>query len=152
MSLDITGMGSVADLAKTVIERVWPEKLSDAEKAQARIQLEELLQQRENAVIEAQKSIIVSEMQQADGYTKRARPTVVYAGLAFIFLVHVLLPVVSWGAVLFGAQMPGMPDLTLPSEFWWAWTGVCGIWVVGRSAEKRGASSRIVSMITGGPK
>lgn len=142
--MDLTGIGSVASLAKSVVERFFPPKMNDAEKAQAELQLQEMLQERENAVIEAQQSIIVAEMQQADNYTKRARPTLVYAGLFFIFLVHVCFPLIAYFTK---EQLPG---LSLPEEFWWAWSGVCGIWVIGRSAEKRGAAGKVVSMITGG--
>ena len=143
MGFDLTGLGSVADFAKGLINRFFPPSMTDAEKAQAQVKLQELLDKRESAVIDAQKSIIVSEMQQADNYTKRARPTLVYAGLFFIFLVHVALPMIAF----FSNKI--MPDLTLPEEFWWAWTGVCGVWVLGRSAEKRGTSNKLVSLITG---
>jgi len=144
MGLDLTGLGSVADFAGTLVERFFPPKMTDAEKAQAQISLQTMLQKREDGLIEAQKSIIVSEMQQGDNFTKRARPMLVYAGLIFIFLVHVLLPMIAF----FGKQP--IPELTLPKEFWWAWSGVCGIWVIGRSAEKKGTANKLVSMITGG--
>jgi hypothetical protein len=103
-----------------------------------------MVEKREASLVDAQKSIIVSEMQQGDTYTKRARPTLVYAGLFFIFLVHVLFPIAA-----FFTNKP-MPTLLLPTEFWWAWSGVCGVWVLGRSAEKKGAAGKLVSMITGG--
>ena len=143
MGLDITGLGSVADFAGTVIERFFPPKMTDAEKAQAQVQLQEMIQKREDALVEAKKSIIVSEMQQGDNFTKRARPTLVYAGLVFIALVHVIFPIAA-----FFTGRP-MPQLALPGEFWAAWGGVCSIWVIGRSAEKRGAANKLVNMITG---
>ena len=142
--MDITGIGSVADFAGDMIKRFFPPKMTAAEKAAAQVKLQAMIQEREASLIDAQKSIIVSEMQQADGYTKRARPTLVYAGLVFIFMVHVLFPIAA-----FFTSKP-MPTLTLPSEFWWAWSGVCGIWVVGRTAEKRGVAGKLVNMITGG--
>lgn len=147
--MDLTGIGSVADLAKGVINKFFPDKMSDAEKAAAQIQLQEMLQKRENMLVDAQRSIIVSEMQQADGYTKRARPTLVYAGLLFIFLVHVAFPIIAY------LSKEALPALSLPEEFWWAWSGVCGVWVLGRSAEKRGViqkggvAGQLVGMITG---
>jgi len=144
--MDLTGLGSVADLAKTVINQFLPEKMSDAEKAQAQIQLQEMLQKRENLVVDAQKSIMVAEMQQGDNYTKRARPTLVYAGLVFIFMVHVAFPILAY------LSKDTLPALSLPEEFWWAWSGVCGVWVLGRSAEKRGAGGKLVGMITGNKK
>jgi len=143
MSFDLTGIGSVADCAKTIVERFFPPKMTDAERAEAELGLQRLLQERETTVIEAQRSIIVSEMQQGDAYTKRARPTIVYAGLVFIFLVHVFLP----GYAFFFNK--AVPALTLPEEFWWAWGGVCSVWVIGRSTEKQGMKNKLVGMITG---
>jgi len=144
MGLDLTGLGSVADFAGTLVQRFLPPKMTDGEKAQTQMQIQEMVEKREASLIDAQKSIIVSEMQQADNFTKRARPTLVYAGLFFIFLVHVLFPVAAFFS---GKPMP--ESLTLPSEFWWAWSGVCGVWVLGRSAEKKGAAGKLVNMITG---
>lgn len=141
--MDLTGLGSVADFAGTLVKRFFPPKMTDAEKAQAQVQLQEMIEKRDASLIDAQKSIIVSEMQQADNYTKRARPTLVYAGLLFILLVHVLFPIIAF------FTEKAVPTLTLPTEFWWAWSGVCGVWVIGRSAEKRGAAGKVINMITG---
>ena len=142
--MDLTGIGSAADFAKSLIERFFPPKMTDAEKAVTQIQIQELLERRENKVIEAQKSIIVAEMQQGDNFTKRARPSVVYMGLVFIGLVHVIFPIATF------ITKEQMPALSLPTEFWWAWTGVCGVWMIGRSAEKRGIQNKLVDLITGG--
>jgi len=142
--MDITGLGSVADAAKSIIERIFPPKMTDEEKATAQIELQRMLQERETTLIEAQKSIIVSEMSQGDAFTKRARPMIVYCGLLFIFLVHVIFPIVTY------VTKESLPALNLPTEFWWAWTGVCRVWMIGRSMEKNGASNKIVNMITGG--
>jgi len=141
--MDITGLGSIADLATGIINRVWPKEASPQEKAQAQVAIEAALSAREQAVIEAQRSIITAELQQDDAYTKRARPTVVYAGLAFIFLVHVVGPLsAAWGG-------KPLPEMALPTEFWWAWSGVVGAWIIGRTAEKRGSSGPIVTAVTG---
>ena len=141
--MDLTGIGSVADFAGDMIKRFFPSKMTDGEKAQAQVQLQEMIEKRDASLIDAQKSIIVSEMQQADNYTKRARPTLVYAGLFFIFLVHVAFPIAAFFTI------KPMPTLMLPAEFWWAWSGVCGVWVIGRSAEKRGTAGKVINMITG---
>lgn len=143
MGLDLTGLGSVADLAKTVVDKIFPPSLDPKGKAEAQIRLQEVLQQRETSLLETQKAIIVSEMSQGDNFTKRARPSIVYCGLFFIFLVHVFLPSVAF------FTDKSIPTLSLPPEFWWAWGGVCSIWVIGRSAEKSGASGSMVNMITG---
>jgi len=144
--MDITGFGKVAELAKGIIDKIFPDKMSAAEKAEAQIKIQEMLQAHDSSLIAAQKEIMISEMGQGDSYTKRARPTIVYSGLLFIFLVHVIFPMISY------ATKEALPELALPGEFWWAWTGVCGVWIMGRSMEKNGATDKIVKMITGGAK
>jgi len=151
MGIDLTGIGSVADLAQSVVERFFPQKATEAEKAQAQLALQELLERRETAVLDTQKSIIVAEMQQGDNFTKRARPAIVYMGLIFIGLVHVVFPIVAWLVlVLTNELLTEMPDIALPSEFWAAWGGVCSIWVIGRTMERRGMANKVVNLITGG--
>jgi hypothetical protein len=93
-------------------------------------ELERVSREQETALIEAQKSIIISEMQQDDKFTKRARPSIVYAGLGFIFLNHVFIPIFAF----FSNRV--IPNIALPTEFWVAWSSVIGIWAIGRSAEK----------------
>jgi len=143
MGLDLSGFGAVADLASGILDRFFPPKMDEGEKARVQLELQKMLQTRETALLDAQKSIIVSEMNQGDNFTKRARPMIVYVGLLFIFLVHVLLPSLAF----FSARE--LPSLGLPDQFWWAWGGVCSIWVVGRSYEKNGAVNKVVSAITG---
>ena len=141
--MDLTGIGSVAAAAKTIINKFLPDKMGDGEKAKAELELQQILTQRDTALVESKKAVIVAELNQGDNYTKRARPTVVYAGLVFIFIVHVLFPIVAFFC------NKEMPTLTLPEEFWWAWGGICSAWVIGRSAEKRGVKNKVVNLITG---
>lgn len=143
MNFDIAGIGSIADLAKLIIERIWPKSATELEKSQAQLMLQELIGKREDALLEVQKSIIVAELQQSDNFTKRARPSVVYVGLLFIFLIHVVFPIISW----FSKEV--LPPLSLPADFWWAWGSVVSIWAIGRSAEKYGISNKLVNTITG---
>lgn len=148
--MDLTGLGSVAALAKDVVGRFFPPKMSEQEKAVAQIKIEEMLESRETALIDMQRSVITAEMAQGDNYTKRARPTIVYFGLVAIGLVHVLLPMVAWMVLMAtGKPLTNMPDISLPSQFWATWGGVCSIWVIGRSFEKRGQSGKMLSLITG---
>jgi len=95
------------------------------------------------AEVTAKSSIIVAEMQQGDLYTKRARPTVVYAGLAVLFVNHVVLP---WVAHFAGMTIP---EIEIPTAFWAGWSGIVTTWVIGRSAERRGANNKVIEMITG---
>ena len=101
-------------------------------------------------MMQAKERILVAELTQEDPWTKRARPMVVYAGLAYIAVNYVIGP---WLALALGSAPPAMP--ALPTEFWWAWGGICGTWAVGRSAEKMGANGtigKVAAAITGGKK
>jgi hypothetical protein len=125
-------------------------KMSPEQAQTLKMEMEKILQQRDaeieetiRAELSAKERILVAELQQGDNYTKRARPTVVYAGLAFIFLNYCIVPVVQ----SFGSTT--VEPFALPTEFWVAWGGIVSTWVVGRSAEKRGARNKVVSMITG---
>lgn len=133
----------VSAIAKKVIDKIWPPQADPNEKLRAEHELTMAMQQREDALINATKDIIVAEMSQGDNYTKRARPTVVYSGLAFIFVVYVAFPMVAF----FSGQ--AMPTLQLPGEFWWAWGGVVSVWTMGRSMEKRGVGGKLTKMVIG---
>jgi hypothetical protein len=150
MSFDFTGLGSVAEFAKSLTDRFFPPEATPEQKAATQLQVQELIQRRDNAVLETQKSVITSEMAQGDNFTKRARPSIVYFGLAAIGLVHVVLPIVAWIFLIkTGKPLTDMPKIELPSDFWLTWGGVCSIWVIGRSAEKRGSTNPVVKFITG---
>lgn len=149
MGFDLTGLGSVADFAKGLIDKFVPDKMSEAEKAQVQVQVQDMLQKRDDNLLSAQRDIIIAEMNQGDNFTKRARPSIVYVGLMAICLVHVLFPILVWTLLAIKGAKIELPEINLPDQFWWAWSGVCGIWVIGRSAEKRGATDKITEMITG---
>jgi len=88
--------------------------------------------------------VVEAEMKSGDNYTKRARPTLVYFGMLVIFLNHLILP---WAAFFFTDT--DLPKIELPTEFWYSWSGVVGLWVVGRSAEKSGVMNKATQLITG---
>jgi hypothetical protein len=72
--------------------------------------------------------------------------------LAAIGLVHVLFPIIACTVQAYRGMGIALPDISLPGEFWATWGGVCGIWIVGRTAEKRGSTGmagKIAGMITG---
>lgn len=122
------------------------------------LDMERLLQEREKTVqktlqdeLEVKRGILISELNQGDTYTKRARPTVIYAGLVFILmemlgLRHLLLQVMKLG-----------PDVIKSSNeifrfFLASWAGVVGVYTIGRSYEKHGASTPLSRGITGNSK
>lgn len=123
---------------------------SDDEKLTAKLAVETLLQKRESEIeqtiraeLQAKERILVAELTQGDGYTKRARPTIIYAGLAFIGVNYVIFPIIAAYSKQF------LPELTLPTEFWWAWGGVTGTYAIGRSMERRGQANWFTKITTG---
>lgn len=142
------GITEVVDSVGDVVDRFT---LSKQEKQEFKLEMQSQLMKLEGELeetyrkeLDARQEIIKAEMAQGDLYTKRARPTIVYSGLLFIFFVYVLVPVIAYIA---GAQT--MPDINLPSEFWWAWGTVVGVYGVGRSAEKMGVTNKLTNFITG---
>ncbi len=136
--------GSIGSVIGEVSKVVDKFHLSGEEKQKFKIELEALLQKRDAQIEEtirtellAKERILTAELAQGDNYTKRARPTVVYAGLFFIFFNYCLVPLLGGKA------------LELPAEFWYGWSGIVATWSVGRTFEKRGAVGRLTKVITG---
>jgi hypothetical protein len=140
-------VGKVVDKAGDVFDELH---LSGEEKQKFKLEMEQLLMERDaileatlRSELQAKERILVAELGQGDSYTKRARPTVVYSGLLFIFLNYCLLPLVSH----FSGN--GIPQLDLPTEFWIAFGGITSTWSIGRTFEKRGVNNKVISKITG---
>jgi len=120
------------------------------EKAAFKVELEKVLQQRDKEVeqtiraeLQAKERIIVAEMAQGDNYTKRARPTVIYFGLAIIAFNYCLIPLVQLATDM------TVEAFTLPAEFWLAWGGCVGVYNIGRSMEKRGNRNKLTQAAVG---
>ena len=142
--------GSVGTLVEQVGGVVDQFHLSGEEKQKFKLELEALLQKRDSEIeetirteLQSKERVLVAELTQGDSYTKRARPTVVYAGLVFMFLNYCIIPAIQ---SLAGAVVE---PFELPTEFWAGWSGIVATWSIGRSAEKRGARNRLTSIITG---
>ena len=93
--------------------------------------------------IKGRVDIIKAEMAQGDAFTKRARPTIIYAGLFFTFWNYVLPSIL----IYFGQPTPH--PIQLPNEFWDAWKVVVSVWSVGRTLEKVGVNNKVTNLITG---
>jgi hypothetical protein len=154
--LEVTA-GSLVESVGGIIDDL---NLSKEEKEQFKLQMAEQVRQdrlmteetirRELAVTE---KVIVSELTQGDVYTKRARPTIVYAGLAFIGLNYVFFPLVYWLisliAYFLAADVTGIPQpppLDMPEEFWWMLGSVVSVWSIGRTVERRGVSNAFTDL------
>jgi len=147
--LDILGapFAKVVDAVGNLIDK---NSTTAEEKLQAKAELQRILNSAQaeinrsvEAEMNAKRDVLVAELNQGDDYTKRARPTVVYAGLVVLGLNHIILP---WVAFFAGLEIP---SILIPSEFWWGWSGIVTTWVIGRTAEKRGIRNKVVQAVVG---
>lgn len=78
-------IGPIADLGKTLIERIFPDKEKQAaERAQAELALAQLAQEGKIKEMATEMSAIIAEAQSADPWTSRARPT-------FLYVIYVMI-------------------------------------------------------------
>lgn len=112
-------------------------KFTEEEKAEHQLKIEAILTQRMQFLsaqvakdLERSTEIIKAEMMQNDKFTKRARPSVVYVGLAIWIVNYSLLPI----ACQF-LKIDYIPP-EIPEVFVNTWKAVCSVWVTSRGIEK----------------
>lgn len=147
---------TVGSIAGKIVDRIVPEKMKDADRAKAILDISAMIDERDNTLVMAQRDIIIAELEQGDTFTKRARPTIVYTGLAVMVFNYALIPFINrcfeWYILSQGGDLTVFANLTpinMPDVFWYSWSGVVGVYAVGRTAEKRGARGKLISWITG---
>lgn len=140
------GLKTIADVAEKFIDT--PDKKKKFQLEMKRLEMEVTTQAEETYQVElkTRSEIIKAEMEHGNNYTKNARPTIVYMGLIFTAIVYVIIPSIAYFT---GTPSDQMPDIQLPSEFWWAWGTVVSVYGIGRSAEKYGIKNKVTSLITG---
>ena len=172
-NLFTSGVSEVVEQVGSTIDKFH---LSGEEKQNFKLELQQVLMQRESEIeqtirknLEAKERILVAELQQGDSYTKRARPSVVYFGLAMIALNYLVVPGIvamnngiesleTCGKIQGSGENMVREDcelktfFPLPEEFWMAWGGIVATWAVGRSFEKTSSSNRFSRAITGNKK
>ena len=132
---------SILSIISTIIEPVTnlidDLTTSDEERLEAKAKIKQIennlavkMMEYEQNVITKKAEIMVAELDQSDNYTKRARPTIVYAGLAILAINNIVLP---WVTHFLGEVIP---KIDIPSEFWIAWGGVTGVYAFQRTQEK----------------
>jgi len=148
-----SGAGSLVSSIGEVADRFIE---SPDDKNAFKLQMQTLIQQRDSEIeqslrknLEAKERVLVAELNQGDSYTKRARPTVVYAGLIFITINYVVFPLLARVATAMGIAVDASPLADLPGDFWLAWGGICATWSIGRTIEKRGTQTPLTQAATG---
>lgn len=104
--MDITGIGSVADLAKSVINKIWPDK-SEQEKQQMAIALQAM--QNEMSLAQGQLDINKVEAANPSLFVSGWRPFVGWVCGSACAWNWVGLPLVLAGASLFGTKLDAKP-------------------------------------------
>lgn len=137
----LTPTAIVADVAKGLISRLWPDPAQQAEAQRKLVELQQTGQLRE---VELQLSAILAEANSADPWTSRARPT-------FLYLMYALISLLVVGAIVgiwWPAQVMQAADnlnkllAALPEQLWWLFgTGYLGytgarMWEKGKGATK----------------
>jgi len=153
--LDI--IGSATEFARNIVDRIWPRKMDESEKAAAALEIQGLIEDRDSQLAGMSRDIIVAELQQGDRYTKRLRPSVGYVGLFVIVFNYVVVPFINqcyqwWATVHANGMVFALAPIDLPDRFWEAWAVIMSVYGLGRTAEKLGARNKVVDMITGNGK
>ena len=130
------------------------QELTDSQSS-FKLEVQRLINEREKQIhdtykheINASKEIIVAELQQSDNFTKRARPTVIYAGLLFILLEMFGVRI---GILNYFNMSPELIDSSTAifNSFLYMWGAIAGAYALGRSVEKRGISNTVTKLATG---
>lgn len=104
--MDLTGIGSIFDLGKSVIERIWPDETKRAEELR---KLEELKQKGDLAHLNAHVQLLVGQMETNKEQAKHksifvagARPAIMWIGAIGLGYAAILEPIIRMVASLCG--------------------------------------------------
>ena len=124
--------------------------------------MEKVLQKRDSEIeatiqkeLDTAAAVITAELNQGDKYTKRARPTIIYTGLAMYVFNSIIFPKLAIFAAMISDPatqamvVSALQPVNIPEEFAVAWGGIVAIYSGGRTLEKRGARSAMVQAATG---
>ena len=111
-------IGPLFDMGKSLIDRLFPDKVAQAsERAKAEMELVALQQSGKMQEIQVQMSAIMAEAQSADPWTSRARPSFLYIiylviilGVPMGFLSAFQPEIATRVADGFGAWLGAVPD------------------------------------------
>ncbi len=110
--------------------------LPQEEKMQFKQNIQNIILERQKEAEQAERAkprsaaeVTTSELRQDDKYTKRARPTIIYVGIALIIWAYAVVPILNSQFEL------GVP-VDIPQFFWNAWAAIVVAYAGGRSVEK----------------
>jgi hypothetical protein len=103
MGLDITGVGAVADLANTVVNKLWPDK-SEQEKQQLAAAV---------ALVQGQLQVNQAEAASPNVFVSGWRPFIGWVCGAALVYHYIVRPMLPWLLALVGKPMPPIPPLDM---------------------------------------
>ena len=113
--MDITGIGAVADLATSVVNKIWPDK-SEQERAQIAAAV---------AVVQGQLDINKAEAANPSLWTSGWRPAVGWVCALALCYQFVARPLLQFGFAAGGVSLPEMPGID--ANLWELLAGMLGL-------------------------
>ena len=113
--MDLTGVGAVADLASTVVNKIWPDK-TEQEKQQLAAAL---------AIVQGQLDANKVEAASSSVWTSGWRPGVGWICVAALAMQYVARPLISWVAAVSGHPLPSLPGID--DNLWQLLVGLLGL-------------------------
>ena len=113
--MDATGVGAVADLASTVISRLWPDK-TEQERAQLAAAL---------TIVQGQLDANKAEAASPSAFTSGWRPGVGWVCVAALACQYIARPLVQWGGIVSGHPLPDLPGID--DNLWQLMLGLLGL-------------------------
>lgn len=110
-----TGIGAVADLASTVISRLWPDK-TEQERAQLAAAL---------TIVQGQLDANKVEAASPSAFTSGWRPGVGWVCVAALACQYIARPLVQWGGIVSGHPLPDLPGID--DNLWQLMLGLLGL-------------------------
>lgn len=133
MSLDLTGLGSVAELVTGVVNRLWPDA-TEADKAKLTLALAELDAMRAQNV--AQTEVNKVEAASDNLFVSGARPAMLWMCVAIFFYSYIFYPTVGIVILLFDAAFV-LPKLVVDEPVWNLIFGLLGVSLVAARSYER---------------
>jgi hypothetical protein len=113
--MDATGVGAVANLANTVIGRLWPDK-SEQERAQMAAAL---------TIVQGQLDANRAEAASPSAFTSGWRPAIGWVCGAALGMQYIARPLVAWVGIVTGHPLPELPGID--DNLWELMLGLLGL-------------------------
>ena len=113
--MDLTGVGAVADLASTVVNKIWPDK-TEQEKQQLAAAL---------SIVQGQLDANKAEAASSSAFTSGWRPGIGWVCAIALFCQYVAKPLIQWGGNIAGHPLPDLPGID--NNLWELMLGMLGL-------------------------